>query len=382
MPLSRREFTVSPTLATRGALLLVGRRTVAWEGYIFPLLFPFHRHTCHFTVRALFLRLFLSQHLSTPQAFRRISFFATANAPFAMAPRKPNPTSAKGPDPGRVDDDSTAFRGVSLVDDVELAKLVSSGALVEGQAFALGKTVVPKPVDNRTVVFAVFFEAGLRFPCNVLLPEILRLFEVELPQLSPSALVRIAIFDWACQTSGFEPNAELFGAIFFATVNSKMVITPAGTKKTVFRSVNFNVRPERSDLWPVNAAMSKWDRHWMARWFYHTIPFEVGFESAKALRCRRRAIAPNRRPKIAVDGTMEARFVLLRKVCSRLSCRDLVEEFCMLRILPLSQSWQVAVEQGEEVDGLPNLILPKGANSKTILLLYTIVLCYFALFDF
>ena len=106
-----------------------------------------------------------------------------------MAPRKPNPASAKGPDPGRVDDDSTAFLGVSLVDDVELAKLVSSGALVEGLAFAPGKAVVPKPVDNRTVVFAVFFEAGLRFPCNVLLPEILRLFQVELPQLSPAALV-------------------------------------------------------------------------------------------------------------------------------------------------------------------------------------------------
>nr|ABA98295.1 Transposable element protein, putative, Transposase_28 [Oryza sativa Japonica Group] len=279
-----------------------------------------------------------------------------------MAPRKPNPASAKGPDPGRVDDDSTAFLGVSLVDDVELAKLVSSGALVEGQAFAPGKAVVPKPVDNRTVVFAVFVEAGLRFPCNVLLPEIFRLFQVELPQLSPSALVRISIFDWACRTSGFEPSAELFGAIFFATLNSKTVITPAGTKKTVFGSVNFNVRPERSNLWPVNAAMSKWDRHWMARWFYHTIPFAAGSDSAKALRCRHRAIAPNRKPKIAMDGAMEARFILLRKVCSRLSCRDLVEEFCMLCIFPLSQSWQVTVEQCEEANGLPNLVLPEGTN--------------------
>nr|AAP53330.2 hypothetical protein LOC_Os10g22000 [Oryza sativa Japonica Group] len=270
-----------------------------------------------------------------------------------MASRKPNPASAKGPDPGRVDDDSTAFLGVSLVDDVELAKLVSSGALVAGQAFAPGKAVVPKPIDNRTVVFAVFFEAGLRFPCNVLLPEILRLFQ-------------IAIFDWACRTSGFEPNAELFGAIFFVTVNSKKVITPAGTKKTVFGSVNFNVRPERSDLWPVNAGMSKWDRQWMARWFYHTIPFEAGTDSAKALYCRRRAIAPNQKPKIAVDGAMEARFVLLWKVCSRLSCLDLVEEFCMLRIFPLSQSWQVRVDQGEEVDGLPNLVLPEGMNTLTL----------------
>nr|CBX24439.1 hypothetical_protein [Oryza glaberrima] len=128
-----------------------------------------------------------------------------------MAPRKPNLASATGRDPGQIDNDNTAFLGVSLVDNDELAKLVSSGAVVEGQAFAPGKAVVPKPGDNRTVVFAVFFKAGLRFPCNVLLPEILRLFQVELPQLSPSALVRIAIFDWACQTAGFEPSADLFG---------------------------------------------------------------------------------------------------------------------------------------------------------------------------
>ena len=119
----------------------------------------------------------------------------------------------------------------------------------------------------------------------------------------------------------------------------------------------------------------------MARWFCHTIPFEAGSDSAKALRCRRRAIAPNRKPKIAVDSAMEARFILLRKVCSRLSCRNLVEEFCMLRIFPLSQSWQVTVEQCEEADGLPNLVLPEGTNSKTVLLLYTPMLCFFALSD-
>jgi hypothetical protein len=104
---------------------------------------------------------------------------------------------------------------------------------------------VPKPGDNQTVVFAVFFDAGLRFPCNVLLPEILRLFMIELPQLSISALVRVAIFDWACRTAGFEPIAELFGAIFYAIVISKTVVTPAGTRKTVFGSANFNFHPER-----------------------------------------------------------------------------------------------------------------------------------------
>jgi hypothetical protein len=174
--LGRWEFTFSPTLATHGTLLLVGRRTVARVSYIFPPLFPFHRHTCHF-YRVRSLPPFLSSTaFLDPSGVSPILFFATAYTPFAMVPRKPNPALAKGPDPGRVDDNSTAFLGVSLVDDIELAKLVSSGVLVEGQAFATGKAVVPKPVDNRTVVFAVFFEAGLRFPCNVLLPEILHLF--------------------------------------------------------------------------------------------------------------------------------------------------------------------------------------------------------------
>jgi hypothetical protein len=125
-----------------------------------------------------------------------------------------------GPDPDRIDDDTTAYLGASLVDEDEVAKLVTSGVLAEKQAFTPGKAVVPKLGDNRTVVFTVFFEAGLRFLCNVLLPEILRLFHVELPQLSPSALFRMAIFDWVCRTSRFEPSAELFDAIFYATVNS------------------------------------------------------------------------------------------------------------------------------------------------------------------
>nr|XP_015614257.1 uncharacterized protein LOC107279210 isoform X1 [Oryza sativa Japonica Group] len=51
----------------------------------------------------------------------------------------------------------------------------------------------------------------------------------------------------------------------------------------------------------------------------------------------------------------------------------------MLRIFPLSQSWQVAVDQGEEVDGLPKLVLPEGTNGKSALSLRTpafvILLC-------
>ncbi|KAF0906991.1 hypothetical protein E2562_013558 [Oryza meyeriana var. granulata] len=46
------------------------------------------------------------------------------------------------------------------------------------------------PSDDKTVVFTAYFDAGLRFPCYDLVPEVLALFKLELPQLSPSAFVR------------------------------------------------------------------------------------------------------------------------------------------------------------------------------------------------
>ena len=36
----------------------------------------------------------------------------------------------------------------------------------------------------------------------------------------------------------------------------------------------------------------------------------------------------------------------------------------MLRIFPLSQSWQVTVDKGEEVNGLPKLVLPEGRTVR------------------
>nr|AAX95992.1 retrotransposon protein, putative, unclassified [Oryza sativa Japonica Group] len=217
-----------------------------------------------------------------------------------MAPHKPALALAIGPDLGKIGRDHTGYLGASLINETELTKLVLARVVAEGQAFAPGKVVV-KLGDNQTVI--------------------LRLFEIELPQLSPCALVRVAIFDWACRTAGFEPTAELFGAIFYVIVNSKTVVTLAGTWRTVFGSTNFNFRPELSDLWPVNASMPKWDRHWMPKRFYNSIPFEAASDAAKAMKWQRRAI-----------------------------------------ILPLSWTWQVEVDKEEEADGLPRLVLPEGVN--------------------
>nr|BAC84279.1 hypothetical protein [Oryza sativa Japonica Group]BAD31901.1 hypothetical protein [Oryza sativa Japonica Group] len=213
--------------------------------------------------------------------------------------------------------------------EADLAELVSFGALVEGQGSCGGEAVVPSPSDGRTVVFAAYFAAGLRLPCDDFLSSVLATYNVRLPQLSPLAFPKLAVFAWMCRTCGFAPAAELFAVLFTACAKTKDVETPAGPRKTVFDCVNFMLRPERSDAWP------------------------------------RSAVSIIAKPNVEIDGTLESRLILLRKVAQWLSTRDLCEEFCLLRISPLACVWDVSVNEGEEVFGLPCLALPAGVETRT-----------------
>lgn len=131
---------------------------------------------------------------------------------------------------------------------------------MEGQGSCGGEAVVPSPSDGRTVVFAAYFAAGLRLPCDDFLSSVLATYNVRLPQLSPLAFPKLAVFAWMCRTCGFATAAELFAVLFTACAKTKDVETPAGPRKTVFDCVNFMLRPERSDAWPVPASMNKWEK--------------------------------------------------------------------------------------------------------------------------
>lgn len=61
---------------------------------------------------------------------------------------------------------------------------------------------------------------------------------------------------------------------------------------------------------------------------------------------------------------MEACFRLLRKIALWLSYQDLVEEFYMLCIYPLSWDLGETLDSTERVFDQPRLILPNGANRK------------------
>lgn len=76
-----------------------------------------------------------------------------------MAPRKPALAVVTSPDPGRLGEDVSCFLGKSLVMEGDLATLVASRAIVEGQAFVSGDALVPHPGEGRKLVFSAFFDA-------------------------------------------------------------------------------------------------------------------------------------------------------------------------------------------------------------------------------
>jgi hypothetical protein len=55
----------------------------------------------------------------------------------------------------------------------------------------------PKPKDDEVVVFKSFFRAGLRFPLNEMIGDVLDNYEIFLHQLTPNTIVRLSIFIWA-----------------------------------------------------------------------------------------------------------------------------------------------------------------------------------------
>jgi hypothetical protein len=73
-----------------------------------------------------------------------------------------------------------------------------------------GEETTPTPKDDEVVVFKSFFRAGLRFPLNEMIGEVLKNFEIYLHQLTPNAIVRLNIFIWALRSQGMDPNAEAF----------------------------------------------------------------------------------------------------------------------------------------------------------------------------
>jgi hypothetical protein len=73
-----------------------------------------------------------------------------------------------------------------------------------------GEETTPAPRNDEVVVFKSFFRAGLRFPLNEMIGEVLKNFEIYLHQLTPNAIVRLSVFIWAFRSQGMSADVEAF----------------------------------------------------------------------------------------------------------------------------------------------------------------------------
>jgi hypothetical protein len=90
--------------------------------------------------------------------------------------------------------------GKSTISEADLSKMVKLGYFSEAKKELVrfgGEEITPKPEKNEVVVFKSFFKAGLRFPLNGMIADVLKKFGVYLHQLTPNAIVRLSVYIWA-----------------------------------------------------------------------------------------------------------------------------------------------------------------------------------------
>jgi hypothetical protein len=101
----------------------------------------------------------------------------------------------------------------SIVSEADMPMMMKLGYFGEAKSklvrFA-GEETTPTPKNDEVVVFKSFFRAGLRFPLNEMIGEVLKFFEIYLHQLTPNAIVRLSVFIWALRSQGMSPDAEAF----------------------------------------------------------------------------------------------------------------------------------------------------------------------------
>jgi hypothetical protein len=103
--------------------------------------------------------------------------------------------------------------GKSTISKADFPKMVKSGYFSEDEKKMIlfgGEEITPKPQKDEIVIFKSFIKAGLRFPLNRMIADVLKKFWIYFYQLTPNAIVRLSVYIWALRSQGVEPFAEGF----------------------------------------------------------------------------------------------------------------------------------------------------------------------------
>jgi hypothetical protein len=90
--------------------------------------------------------------------------------------------------------------GKSTISEVDMPMMTKLGYFGEAEKKLIrfaGEETTSTPKNDEVVVSKSFFRAGLRFPLNEMIGEVLDNYEIYLHQLTPNTIVRLIVFIWA-----------------------------------------------------------------------------------------------------------------------------------------------------------------------------------------
>jgi hypothetical protein len=198
----------------------------------------------------------------------------------------------------------------------------------------------PLPEADEVVVYRSFLKAGIQFPLDKLLVEVLKNFEIFHHQITPEAIIRMGIFICAMRRQGLEPNERCFCNIHELSYEKK------ATGKEQCHN-NFG-------CYPVPTFRKRCPGSWMQEWFYVKDDL-VEREDIKGIIQRPIwSCFGIRRLSLALGNDVEACQAAHNTVCTYIGTKDLVQEHIAYRVWPLSSGWEMPTEaaSGSNQDGL------------------------------
>jgi hypothetical protein len=156
--------------------------------------------------------------------------------------------------------------GKSTISEADMPMMIKLGYFRETEKKLIrfaGEETTPTPKNDEVVVFKSFFRAGLWFPLNEMIGEVLDNYEIYLHQLTPNTIVRLSVFIWALRSQGMDPNAEAFCRVHELHYQTKA--REDGLREN-FACYNFAYRKDVKA--PVLSYRTKWPNGWKSEWFY------------------------------------------------------------------------------------------------------------------
>jgi hypothetical protein len=213
--------------------------------------------------------------------------------------------------------------GKSTISEEDLPKMLKLGYLSEEKKELVcfgGEETTLKPGKDEVVIFKSFFKAGLRFPLNKMIADMLKKFGIYLHQLTPNTIVRLSVYIWALRSQGVEPFAEGFCRVHELHYQTKA--RGDGLHEN-FGSYNFAYR--KTTKFPVISYQSKWPAGWKSEWFY----VKVDDDKEKLVQSLLELIFGETRPpcNMTPKGPTQIALAEFRVIVEHIGTRDLVQEF-------------------------------------------------------